>query len=257
MNRDHLVRDIADHIEALTVRILIDERYLWSPRKEGLRQRQAVSYTETEIHDRKPITVEHNSHEWVEHEGPLPSKQPRRVSRKDAGLILQLANHTNDPFATSGSHEPVTGSKPDSRPPLDMDTLDTLERLTTMASWWRKVLCAETGRDLPKPAPVGADLAAIRGLALHPHTQLATLRTIERGLKSFINESLIRLSYNAPMVTLEYRCGDCGGDLRTRSDATSDPRCVGGDNVNPPWRIQGCGGSFPRYSWADLLTGTT
>lgn len=235
MERDQLVLRISEHVEDLTVRVLVDDCYLWSPRVEGLRYR-----------DKK-------TGRWVEYSGSLPKKEPRRVSRRDPSLVTQLGVHDFDAHKTSGSHEPVTGSKPGSRPPLDVETYDTLERLTQDAHLWRVWLASEVGKPLPKPAPVGADLAAIRAMATHPAARDDTLHIIQKGLKSYINEALIRLQYVAPMVTLEYTCGECGGDLRARQDATSDPWCVGGDQVVVPWRPDGCGTSYAKATWLDLL----
>lgn len=234
MDRDVMVRRIAEHVEDLTVRVLVDDRYLWSPRVEGLRHRDKDG-------------------RWVEHSGPLPKKEPRRVRRRDPGLVAQLGVHDFDAYATGGSHEPVTGSKPGSRPPLDLGTYDTLERLSQDAHLWRVLLASEAGKEVPKRAPVGADLAAIRGLVLHPAAKEDTIRAVDRGLKAYINEALIGLQYLAPMVRLSHVCGECRGQLLARADATSDPFCIGGTDVLVPWAITGCGTSYVRGTWADLL----
>jgi hypothetical protein len=99
-------------------------------------------------------------------------------------------------------------------------------------------------------------LAAINSLKLHPAVTTKTLVRVKATLKKRVNESLIRLNYNAPMATLGYVCGDCAGKLIAREDATSDPVCVGGDDVSVPWNPGGCGASYPRSTWADLLSET-
>lgn len=187
---------------------------------------------------------------------------------------------TADAFALIADMAPTPGSggsdgghtKPTSKPPAGLHAAETLLEISVEIAEVRRELraAARLGRGAAAPAPVMLrellDLVLRtdeRGVWLVPDSGVGRL---VRRARSWSATARLALSYDAPMVTLRDRhCAECGGVLRVRRDASSDVRCAGirGRVYEGPalpgaeWPIadHGCGATWPRIAWLDLLTG--
>ncbi|MCQ0012671.1 hypothetical protein [Actinomadura madurae] len=95
-----------------------------------------------------------------------------------------------------------------------------------------------------------------------------TARDTVRTVRSWVSTCRIHLGYDAPIVKLrDLVCGQCGGDLHVRADASTAVWCAGhpaayvhgpgwpGDDWGPVEypAEPGCGERYPRGSWIRLL----
>ena len=84
---------------------------------------------------------------------------------------------------------------------------------------------------------------------------------IAARLRSLVQRARIAADYDAPIVTLrDIHCPECGGEMRVRTDASSDVWCAGRWTVEGPAEpgerypvMQVCGARWPRYDWVNIL----
>lgn len=194
--------------------------------------------------------------------------RPTRASYTEPTSTLQLleAGPTRGPRYGG---DVTTGSKPGSRPPASLDSIDTLARIDSSVRRLRIDADTMAGlRTLPKPRPLRAELRHLTWLleTAHPDGRPvispAYADKVLRTLRSHAAEARVTLSYLAPIATLNVRCPVCiTGELQVRADATSDVWCIGRLPVEGP-ALPGrrtpighlpCGARWSRFTWVQLF----
>lgn len=271
-------------------------------------------YTTTERHDWRPgreapgfnqtVTGPDGRTRW---ERPLPKTAQRRTHRtREPGLLEQLRRgpgrrraitkpaplgydpglgyHTTvdaaalvtDMAPTAGKADSGGGhTKPTSRPPSGLASIETLIDLTIAIANARRRLRMACGRGRGGVELAPVMLHELFDLVLGKDaggewlvTDLAVRRLLAEA-RSWASTARLVLRYDAPVVVLRDRhCGTpdapgCGGQLKVREDASSDVWCAGipGRHIPGPalpdesWPIpdRGCGARWTRLTWIDLL----
>lgn len=122
--------------------------------------------------------------------------------------------------------EPGRSSTPASRPPVRHEALELVADITAGAAKLRRELLGSKGRQRGDTSTTAADLREIVGLIdqADPVTQKRVLGEV----RSWVYAARVIVSHDAPVLTLRDTCCPyCGGDLRVRSDASSDVWCSG------------------------------
>lgn len=164
-----------------------------------------------------------------------PLRLEQRVTRvRQASLLDQLTGEASGyaPTQLGG----IRGGKPKSKPPATLDMMELVGAIDTMLN------------------NMGAEGKARRDRLRHLVSM--SIRIDEREwtdrvtvqVRRFIKTARIMLQYDVPSRVLrDVVCGECGGALVVAIDATSDVRCVGGEETTA------CGQVYRRYEWVDLL----
>lgn len=197
---------------------------------------------------------------------PTPLGYDRRLGYRayvPAGSLVEASE-----LRGAAGEEFTSHTKPGSRP-LTSNAFIVLADLTAAAA----DLVARTRLTAhlkPKPSRgLLADVEKLRSLLIltrpdgEPAVPESQVRRINSAFRGWASAARIALDYEAPIATLEAICPDCSGELRVRSDATSDVWCAGrkavvhGPAVNGgKWPVEewlGCGAKWPRITWVQLL----
>lgn len=162
-----------------------------------------------------------------------PLRLEQRVTRvRQASLLDQLTGEASGyaPTQLGG----IRGGKPKSKPPA---TLDMMELVGTIEQF----VADRDGKTLRDR------LRALVSYSMADSTDLWTDWACAQ-VRRYIKTARIMLQYDVPSRVLrDVVCGECGGALVVAIDATSDVRCVGGEETTA------CGQVYRRYEWVDLL----
>lgn len=243
-----------------------------------------------ELHEWRPTR---DCPEFADRSKPLPKIPERRVHRtREPGMLEQLRRGTGrrravakaspgdlvDAWSLTADMAPTPGrpentggghSKPGSRPPGSLHAAETLAELTVAIGETRARVAEGGGQPVPRAAPVAVMLRDLLDLALRQDNagewlvDAIWVRVLLGKARGWASSARVALSYDAPVVELRVYCPVCRGRMLVRSDATSDVWCGGirGRVKEGPvrrdeaWPMldRGCGATWPRISWLDLL----
>lgn len=204
---------------------------------------------------------------------PAPKRVPHTTTAP--GLITQLEDAAGtrparDHLVEAGpargpryGADVTGGGKPGSRPPGSLTALETLTQIETAAIEVRRRTDRHAGlTTLPRARGLRGEIQHLTWLLGTRHAHGDPLvddrhaRAVLHAARSWATDARVTLSYLAPVVTLNVRCPDCGGDMRVRKDASSDVWCAGtveGPALDgDPWPVR-CGARWPRITWVQLL----
>lgn len=232
----------------------------------------------------------------------LPAPERRKHQTREAGLLEQLRRGqgrrraiakpdplgykpdlgyraTVDAWSLIGDMAPTPGTggsggghtKPTSRPPAGLQAAETLLEIAADIAAMRARVRHRAGRGRGHASEPAAMLRELLDLALRATGEGwlvddRMVRQITAAARSWAASARLALRYDAPVATLRStHCPTCGGQLRVRSDASSNVWCAGvkGRVMEGPalegdrWPLpdRGCGAKWPRLAWLDLLAG--